>query len=169
MKGDQMGIRAAYPTPRELPLSNRTRFSCGTLRVEAEIAGQPTGVSSVGEGAGPTVELARLQRAAAQKALEVTGLGLPRDHPVCDLADRIALRAVAGEHQLAVEVEDHHGFRPCLMDGGDGAVDRSRDCFTTCESGLATGRVCGRVTVWMRDVLGASDHLKGFGQSARIE
>jgi hypothetical protein len=27
MKGDQMGIRAAYPTPRELPLSNRTRFS----------------------------------------------------------------------------------------------------------------------------------------------
>src|SRR3954463_7919208 len=27
MKGDQMGIRPAYPTPRELPLSNRTRFS----------------------------------------------------------------------------------------------------------------------------------------------
>src|SRR3954469_557725 len=27
MKGDQMGILAAYPTPRELPLSNRTRFS----------------------------------------------------------------------------------------------------------------------------------------------
>src|SRR3954447_4402860 len=26
MKGDQMGILAAYPTPRELPLSNRTRF-----------------------------------------------------------------------------------------------------------------------------------------------
>src|SRR5215213_3397947 len=26
MKGDQMGIRAAYPTPRELPLSNQTRF-----------------------------------------------------------------------------------------------------------------------------------------------
>src|SRR3954463_8337541 len=32
------------------------------------------------------------------------------------------------------------------MDGGDGAVDRSRDCFTTCESGLATGRISGRVT-----------------------
>src|SRR3954453_19338711 len=29
MKGDQMGIRAAYPTPRELPLSNRTRFKYG--------------------------------------------------------------------------------------------------------------------------------------------
>src|SRR5215204_3809833 len=27
MKGDQMGIRAAYPTPLELPLSNRTWFS----------------------------------------------------------------------------------------------------------------------------------------------
>jgi hypothetical protein len=26
MKGDQMGIRAAYPTPLELPLSNRTWF-----------------------------------------------------------------------------------------------------------------------------------------------
>src|SRR3954447_13133633 len=30
MKGDQMGILAAYPTQRELPLSNQTRFSrCG--------------------------------------------------------------------------------------------------------------------------------------------
>ena len=28
MKGDQMGILAAYPTQRELPLSNQTRFSC---------------------------------------------------------------------------------------------------------------------------------------------
>src|SRR3954470_15613306 len=27
MKGDQMGIRPAYPTPRELPLSNRTRLN----------------------------------------------------------------------------------------------------------------------------------------------
>ena len=27
MKGDQMGILAAYPTQRELPLSNQTRFS----------------------------------------------------------------------------------------------------------------------------------------------
>src|SRR5215212_6080729 len=27
MKGDQMGIRAAYPTPQELPLSNWTWFS----------------------------------------------------------------------------------------------------------------------------------------------
>src|SRR3954465_4771317 len=26
MKGDQMGILAAYPTQRELPLSNQTRF-----------------------------------------------------------------------------------------------------------------------------------------------
>src|SRR4051794_6831974 len=33
MKGDQMGIRAAYPTPRELPLSNRTRFSSDQSRV----------------------------------------------------------------------------------------------------------------------------------------
>src|SRR3954453_7545624 len=31
MKGDQMGIRPAYPTPRELPLSNRTRFSSLSL------------------------------------------------------------------------------------------------------------------------------------------
>src|SRR4051812_10251175 len=146
MKGDQMGIRAAYPTPRELPLSNRTRFSCGTLRVEAEIAGQPTGVSSVGEGAGPTVELARLQRAAAQKALEVTGLGLPRDHPVCDLADRIALRAVAGEHQLAVEVEDHHRFRPGAVDWSAPSVNDSRRRSATDEPGLATGRISGRVT-----------------------
>jgi hypothetical protein len=29
MKGDQMGIRAAYPTPLELPLSNRTWFNAG--------------------------------------------------------------------------------------------------------------------------------------------
>src|SRR3954468_3443351 len=28
MKGDQMGSRAAYPTPPELPLSNRTWFKC---------------------------------------------------------------------------------------------------------------------------------------------
>ena len=27
MKGDQMGILAAYPTQRELPLSNQTRFN----------------------------------------------------------------------------------------------------------------------------------------------
>src|SRR4051812_12095777 len=27
MKGDQIGIRAADPTPQELPLSNQTRFS----------------------------------------------------------------------------------------------------------------------------------------------
>src|SRR3954469_22920881 len=32
-------------------------------------------------------------------------------------------------------------------------------------------RIYARVgfAVWVRDVLGASDHLKGFGQSARIE
>src|SRR3954468_13408855 len=32
MKGDQMGILAAYPTQRELPLSNQTRFSSGESR-----------------------------------------------------------------------------------------------------------------------------------------
>src|SRR3954449_7272166 len=29
MKGDQMGILAGYPTQRELPLSNQTRFKMG--------------------------------------------------------------------------------------------------------------------------------------------
>src|SRR3954452_24964582 len=33
MKGDQMGILAAYPTQRELPLSNQTRFSCVTSQI----------------------------------------------------------------------------------------------------------------------------------------
>src|SRR3954449_7303373 len=31
MKGDQMGILAAYPTQRQLPLSNQTRFSICSL------------------------------------------------------------------------------------------------------------------------------------------
>src|SRR4051794_21276236 len=35
MKGDQMGILAAYPTPRELPLSNRTRFRHGSALTTA--------------------------------------------------------------------------------------------------------------------------------------
>src|SRR3954453_17676399 len=35
MKGDQMGILAAYPTPRELPLSNRTRFKCDAALIGA--------------------------------------------------------------------------------------------------------------------------------------
>src|SRR4051812_48297184 len=33
MKGDQMGILAASPTQRELPLSNQTRFSLGLPRL----------------------------------------------------------------------------------------------------------------------------------------
>src|SRR3954453_10491083 len=33
MKGDQMGILAADPTQRELPLSNQTRFSCRVFAV----------------------------------------------------------------------------------------------------------------------------------------
>src|SRR4051794_30328948 len=32
MKGDQMGILAAYPTQRELPLSNQTRFNLVAVR-----------------------------------------------------------------------------------------------------------------------------------------
>jgi hypothetical protein len=32
MKGDQMGILAAYPTQRELPLSNWTWFNTKSLR-----------------------------------------------------------------------------------------------------------------------------------------
>src|SRR3954453_12412398 len=126
------------PTIRRLNPSRRHQLP--------RIPRQPTGVSSVREGAGPTAELARLQRAAAQKALEVTGLGLPRDHPVCDLADRIALRAVAGEHQLAVEVEDHHRFRPGAVDWGAPSVNYSRRRSATDEPGLATGRISGRVT-----------------------
>jgi hypothetical protein len=31
MKGDQIGILAAYPTPRELPLSNWTWFRTATI------------------------------------------------------------------------------------------------------------------------------------------
>src|SRR3954454_21298838 len=35
MKGDQMGILAAYPTQRELPLSNQTRFKWDGYRLIA--------------------------------------------------------------------------------------------------------------------------------------
>src|SRR4051794_38352321 len=35
MKGDHMGILAAYPTQRELPLSNRARFSSCAIHHES--------------------------------------------------------------------------------------------------------------------------------------
>src|SRR3954451_20912730 len=41
MKGDQMGILAAYPTPRELPLSNRTRFKSKLLQLTVASEGSP--------------------------------------------------------------------------------------------------------------------------------
>src|SRR6187551_887930 len=44
MKGDQMGILAAYPTQRELPLSNQTRFkiASGELRLQSMGVTEPT-------------------------------------------------------------------------------------------------------------------------------
>src|SRR3954469_9613034 len=33
----------------------------------------------------------------------------------------------------------------------------------------ARSMACNLMSVWMRDVLGVSDHLKGFGQAAGIE
>ena len=39
MKSDQMGILAAYPTQRELPLSNQTRFSLFIIYPRPKLAG----------------------------------------------------------------------------------------------------------------------------------
>jgi len=40
MKGDQIGTRTAHPSPRELPLSNQTRFSHARVRLPRGPAGE---------------------------------------------------------------------------------------------------------------------------------
>src|SRR3954454_6552188 len=83
MKGDQMGIRPAYPTPRELPLSNRTRFKLKYNRNERmqNIATEPTrrACRNIGdENAARSTKGSRARRSASTnkaKAAPVTTSG----------------------------------------------------------------------------------------------
>src|SRR3954454_16430700 len=76
MKGDQMGIRPAYPTPRELPLSNRTRFKLKYNRNERmqNIAMEPTrrACRNIGdENAAKSTKGSRARRSASTNKTKV--------------------------------------------------------------------------------------------------
>src|SRR3954451_13320800 len=111
------------------------------LSGEAQVEVRPAGVGPLRPGAVLAIDLARLQGGATEEALQGTGLGLPRDHPVRDLADRVALRAVAVEHQLAVEVEHHQGIRPPLINRRGVSILEGRGCLRAHEPGLTTRRL----------------------------
>jgi len=58
MKGDQMGIRAAHPTPRELPLSNQTWFRCNRICHDGQpVAGLDLALDSAGDASSPVLAL----------------------------------------------------------------------------------------------------------------
>src|SRR5829696_8536465 len=61
MKGDQMGIRAAYPTPQELPLSNWTWFSLRDYDGAPPEPGQPMPLAGVVPFDAVRLVLARVQ------------------------------------------------------------------------------------------------------------
>src|SRR3954465_14411417 len=58
---------------------------------EAQVEVRPARIGPLGQEAVLAIDLARLQGGATEEALQGTTFGLPRDHPVRDLADRVAL------------------------------------------------------------------------------
>src|SRR3954469_9267697 len=115
MKSDQMGTGHNNPSPRELPLSNQTRFSFQALDMPAQGRGRRNAEDEVDPVGATPVEDLRAARVAvgAQQDLRRRPVGADGpEQPAQESTDFGALRALGGTQHggddatLAIEHND---------------------------------------------------------------